>query len=145
MFRACVLGLCLAALAFADEKEDAGKKDRDAMQGDWACDSLTRDGEAVPDDDAQSFFRTVKDDKYVVSRFRNKAGSGTFTLDASKSPREIDIVPDGPKKVVIKGIYKIEKDVLTICHAAPGAKRPTAFASKKDSGDTLTVWKKEKK
>jgi len=144
MTRACLLCLCVAALAFAD-KDDLNTKDREAMQGDWACESLTRDGMAFPDDDAQALFRTVKGDAYTVSRFRAKAGSGTFTLDASKSPREIDIVPDGPKKVVIKGIYKIEKDVLTICHAAPGGKRPTAFASKEDSGDTLTTWKREKK
>ena len=143
MYRACILGFCLAALAFAD-KDDVDKKDREAMQGDWACESLTRDGMKLEDDDAQALFRTVKDDTYVVSRFRTKAGSGTFTLDASKSPKEIDIVPDGPKKVVVKGIYKIEKDVLTICHAAPGAERPTAFASKEGSGHTLTVWKKEK-
>jgi uncharacterized protein (TIGR03067 family) len=144
MIRACVLCLCLVSLAFAD-KDDPSKADRDAMQGDWACDSLTRDGMAFSDDDAQSLFRTVKDDTYAVSRFRTKAGAGTFTLDASKSPKEIDLVPDGPKKVVIKGIYKLDKDVLTICHAAPGAKRPTAFTSKEGSGDTLTVWKKEKK
>jgi uncharacterized protein (TIGR03067 family) len=142
MFRACVLCLSLAALAFADK--EVTTKDRDAMQGDWACESLTRDGTALPDDDAQALFRTVKGDTYVVSRFRTKAGSGTFTLDAAKSPKEIDIVPGGQKKVVIKGIYKLEKDVLTICHAAPGGKRPTAFASKEGSGDTLTVWKKEK-
>jgi uncharacterized protein (TIGR03067 family) len=142
--RVCLLCVAVAAPAFAD-KEDASAKDREAMQGDWACESLTRDGMAFPDDDAQSLFRTVKGDSYVVSRFRTKAGSGTFTLDATKTPKEIDIVPDGAKKVVIKGIYKIDKDELTICHAAPGAKRAAAFASKEGSGDTLTVWKKEKK
>src|SRR4051794_6973561 len=104
MFRACLLCVCLAPLAFAAD-DDLAKKDREAMQGDWACDGLTRDGMTFPDDDAQALFRTVKGDSYVVSRFRNKAGSGTFTLDASKSPKEIDIVPDGPKKVVVKGIY----------------------------------------
>ena len=137
---------CLAPLpAFTDDKDDPGKKDRDAMQGDWACESMTRDGMAFPDDDAQALFRTVKGDTYVVSRYRNKAGSGTFTLDASKSPKQIDVVPDGPKKVVIEGIYKVEKDVLTMCIAAPGAKRPTAFSSTEGSGHTLTVWKKEMK
>jgi uncharacterized protein (TIGR03067 family) len=144
MFRACVLCLCLGAFALAD-KEDAGAKDREAMQGDWACESLTRDGMAFPDDDAQALFRTVKGDKYVVSRFRKKIGSGSFTLDAGKSPREIDVVADGPKKIAIKGIYKIEKDVMTICNGSPGGKRPTAFEAKKGSGDTLIVWTREKK
>jgi uncharacterized protein (TIGR03067 family) len=138
-----VVCLCLAALAFAD-KDDAAEKDRAAMQGDWACEKLTRDGMAVPDDDAQSLFRTVKGDKYVVSRFRTKAGSGSFTLDATKTPREIDLVPDGPKKVVIKGIYKIEKGEVTMCYSVPGSERPKAFESKEGSGVTIAVWKKEK-
>jgi uncharacterized protein (TIGR03067 family) len=138
-----VLCLCLAALAFAD-KDDPSKKDLDAMQGEWACESMTRDGVVIPDDEAQALFRTVKGDTYVVSRFRTRAGAGTFTLDATRSPKEVDIVPAGPKKVVIKAIYKIEKDLLTICHATPAGERPKAFASKKDSGDTLTVWKREK-
>jgi uncharacterized protein (TIGR03067 family) len=137
-----VLCLCLAALAFAD-KDDAAEKDRAAMQGEWACEKLTRDGMAVPDDDAQSLFRTVKGDKYVVSRFRTKAGSGSFTLDATKTPREIDLVPDGPKKVVIKGIYKIEKGEVTMCYSVPGGERPKAFESKEGSGVTIAVWKKE--
>lgn len=135
------LMLVCAIVAFAD---DAGKADRAAMQGEWACESLTRDGMKFPDDDAQSLFRTVKGDAYTVSRFRTKAGAGTFTLDATKTPREIDIVPDGPAKATIKGIYKIEKGVLTVCHAAIGARRPPAFESKKDSGETLTVWVREK-
>ncbi|MGL4553156.1 MAG: TIGR03067 domain-containing protein [Gemmataceae bacterium] len=143
MSRCCFLFLCLAGLASAGG-DDARARDREAMQGDWACESLTRDGVAVPEDDARSLFRTVKGDGYVVSRFRTKAGAGTFTLDPSKTPREIDIVPEGPKKAVIKGIYKIDKDTLTICHPLPGRARPAAFESKKDSGDTLTVWKRER-
>src|SRR5262249_26207484 len=139
--------LCFALLLVAaDKKEDASKKDLTAMQGDWAAEKMVRDGMALPDDDVQALFRTVKGNAYTVFRFRKKLGSGTFKLDASKSPRQIDITPDGvPKGTVFQGIYKLEKDTLTICFAGPKGKRPTAFASKEDSGVTLTVWKKEKK
>jgi uncharacterized protein (TIGR03067 family) len=124
--------------------EDDNKKDLKAMQGDWAAEEWTRDGFKLADDDARAMFRTVKDDTYTVHRFRKKAGSGKFKLDATKTPRQIDFFPDAPKGLVLEGIYKIDGDKLTICYA-PKGKRPTEFASKEDSGATLTVWLREKK
>ena len=123
MMRRCVLLLAVTALGLAD-KDAPGAKDREAMQGEWACESLTRDGTALDPDNAQALFRSVKGDKYVITRFRSKAGSGTFTLDATKTPREIDLVPDGPKKVVIKGIYMLDAEGLTMCYSAAGVERP---------------------
>jgi uncharacterized protein (TIGR03067 family) len=141
MIRTCFL-LMLTLLAADD---DAAKKDRAAMQGDWAADSLMRDGTRADDDSAHSLFRTVKGDAYTTYLFRKKIAGGTFKLDASKTPRQIDITPEGGKGVVIQGIYKIEKGTFTMCYAGPGGKRPTAFESKEGSGVTLIVWKKEKK
>jgi uncharacterized protein (TIGR03067 family) len=141
--------LLLGGLLVAAEPEDANKKDLKAMQGDWAGDSLTRDGMAFPADDAQALFRTVKDDSYTVYRFRKKVGSGKFTIDATKSPREITIIPDAPPKgkpaPAIPGIYKIDGDRITMCYSTPGGKRPTKFESTEDSGLTLAVWVREKK
>jgi uncharacterized protein (TIGR03067 family) len=137
-----VLSLCLLGA----DTEDANKKDQKAMQGDWAGDRFVRDGMAFPDDDAQGFFRTNKDDTYTVFRFRKKISSGKFKLDASKSPKQINMIPDGaPEGVSIKGIYKIEGNKLTICYALPKQDRPTAFESKEKTGHTLTVWIREKK
>jgi uncharacterized protein (TIGR03067 family) len=142
MIRSVFLLLCLVAA----EKDDASKKDMDAMQGDWAAERMVRDGFAFPDDDAQAIFRTVKGDAYTMFRFRKKIGAGTFKLDATKTPKQIDATPTGGAKgMVVRGIYKIEKGVLTICFAMPGKDRPTAFEAKEGSGHTLTVWKKEKK
>lgn len=142
MLRMLVVLLALVA----DGKDDPSAKDREAMQGDWACDAFTRDGTRLEDDDAQAYFRTVKGNTYTVSRYRNKIGEGTFTLDATKSPPWIDLTPKGPKQlVVIRGIYKLEKGILTICYAPPGKDRPTTFDAREGSGHTLNVWKKEKK
>ena len=139
------IGILLVGLLLAAAPEDDNKKDLKAMQGDWACEELVKDGFRVPDDDARALFRTVKDDTYTVHRFRKKAGSGKFKLDATKSPKHIDIIPDGAKGLVIEGIYKIDGDKLTMCYAAPKGKRPTEFASKEESGVTLAVWLREKK
>src|SRR5262245_28530421 len=105
--------LVAVVLLGAEKKDNLGKKDLAAMQGDWAADKMVRDGMAFPDDDARALFRTIKGDAYTVFRFRKKIGSGTFKLDATKTPRHIDFVPAGvPKGVVILGIYKMENDTM---------------------------------
>src|SRR5262249_55484684 len=115
----------------------------------WACDSVTSDGMAFPADEAQARFRTVKGDTYTMFRFRKKLGSGKVTINATKSPKEIDFTPDAPAKgkavQAITGISKIEGARMTICHGVPGGKRPTKFEAPEKSGLTLTVWVREKK
>jgi uncharacterized protein (TIGR03067 family) len=140
--RSLFVVLCLLAA----DKDDPSRKDHDRMQGEWAAERFVSNGTALENDDAQAYFRTIKGDTYTVFRFRKKVGSGTFKLDATKTPKHIDLVPANmPKGTVIQGIYKLDNDTLTLCYAAPGKKRPAAFESKEGSGDTLTVWKKEKK
>lgn len=139
------IGLLLASLLLVAAGADAGKKDREAMQGDWHCEKFVRDGQAASDDEAQALFRSVKGDAFTVFRFRKKGSAGKFTLDAAKSPKQIDFVFEVPKAFTMKGIYKLEGDRLTLCYAGPGQERPKAFESKEDSGVSLTVWVKEKK
>lgn len=149
---AVVLALSVAAGAGGDEadkKADANKADLKAMQGDWSGDAFTRDGLPAPAEDAQALFRTVKGDRYTLSRFRKTVGSGKFTLDATKSPKEIDFLPDAPAKgkpvPALKGIYKIEKGRITMCYGPPGGKRPAKFESPEMSGVVLVVWVREGK
>ena len=40
-------------------------------------------------------------------------------------------------------IYKIEKDVWTVCFALPGKERPKAFSTKSGTGEFIHVWKKK--
>jgi uncharacterized protein (TIGR03067 family) len=142
--------LVLLALGGAADapKEDVSKADVKAMQGDWACVSMTRDGMAVADDEAQILFRTVKDDQYTVFLFRKEIGKGMFAIDASKKPRTIDSVPangaTAGKRLL--GIYEwTDADTLKTCYASPDKERPTDFSCKQGSERTLTVWRREKK
>jgi uncharacterized protein (TIGR03067 family) len=136
--------LAVFVLAAADPA-DASKKDLDRMQGDWAAESMVRDGQQFPDEDAQAYFRTIKGDSYTVFRFSKAAGKGTMKLDATKNPKTVDFTPDGGKSPPLAGIYSLEGDTLTLCYGLPGKPRPTKLASEPDSGNTLSVWKREKK
>jgi uncharacterized protein (TIGR03067 family) len=143
-----LLGILVAFLLAADaaKDDDATKKDVERMQGDWAAVSMILDGMKYPDDEAQALFRTVKGDKYTVVRYDDPIGKWTFTLDATKKPRTIDVRKDGDDKApALLGIYEFDGDKFKLCIAAPGKDRPTEFTSKEGSGHTLSVWVREKK
>jgi uncharacterized protein (TIGR03067 family) len=139
-----IVALATAGIA---KDEEANKKDMEKMQGDWAAVSMVRDGMPFPKDDAQSFFRTVKGDKYTVFHFSEAVNQGTFTIDASKKPKTMDVLPErtDDKSKAILGIYEFEGDKLKVCFGAPGKDRPAEFESKEGSGNALTVWEREKK
>jgi uncharacterized protein (TIGR03067 family) len=69
--------------------------------------------------------RAMKGDDLVA-----RGGSGSYTLDVSKNPKTIDVRWDkvGEKAVTQLGIYKLEKEKLTISWSEPGEKeRPQEF------------------
>ena len=144
MTRVVLLLLAAGALATADAPPGDSKKDLERMQGDWACDSYVVDGTQLPADDAQGYFRTIKGEAYTVARYKKVLGRGTFKLDAGQKPKAIDALPDGRDKPLL-GIYEFDGDKLKLCIAGPGKERPTAFAAAEGSGQTLTVWVREKK
>jgi uncharacterized protein (TIGR03067 family) len=139
-------------LIAADQPSDeASKKDLARLQGDWAAVSHVRDGQKLPDDDAQSLFRTVKGNEYTVSRFKQVVGRGTFKVDATKTPKTVDFQPvaaagqsAAPLKPML-GIYEFDGENWKVCIAPPGRDRPTTFESKPGSGLTATVWEREMK
>jgi uncharacterized protein (TIGR03067 family) len=141
-----ILVLCMAFLSVSHAfSTDAGEKDIDKLQGDWALASCVIDGTKLSDDEAQSLFRTVKGDQYTVLLFDKVITKGTFKIDPKKNPRTIDSYPAGASDKAILGIYELHRDTLKICSSPPGKERPTAFESKKNSGYSLMIWEREKK
>jgi uncharacterized protein (TIGR03067 family) len=137
----------IAALAAsATPPKDQAAAEMAKMQGDWVMASMIRDGEKIPDEDVQALFRKVTGDHYVVFRFQDKAGEGTFKLDPSKTPKGIDFYIAGPAgKKPMLGIYELTENRLRMCYGPIGAPRPTKFTSEAGEKQTLVVWEKEKK
>jgi uncharacterized protein (TIGR03067 family) len=142
-----LLGFSILAIAISLIGDDAEltKKDLQKMQGDWAAFEIIRDGNKLPTDDAQAYFRTVEGEAYSVSRYRKVMGTGTIKIDATKSPREINAQPSGAGAKLQKGIYEWDGDKLKINFGPPGGDRPTDFKSPPGSGRAYTVWEREKK
>lgn len=71
----------------------------------------------------------------------NKAEQLTVTLDPKQKPPHIDLSPANDNRPV-KGIYKLQKDELTIAFTEAGQERPKDFDAKGVRG--LLVMKRQK-
>jgi uncharacterized protein (TIGR03067 family) len=130
-------------LVTADDKKPDGKKDLDLVKGKWTIVSVIEDGKTNEEESGGTI--TFAEDKMVL-QVRDGEHTGTFKLDTGKKPKQIDVTPlDGPEKgKVMEGIYELTKDGLKICIADhAGTIRPTAFASKEDSGLVLLTLKRK--
>ena len=130
------LGLLLA---------DDATKDAANIEGTWVVESATAEGK--PEEDVQGDKLTFEKGMLTIKskKENKKEEKGTYKLDPSTTPRSIDFQEQGKDKVM-KGIYKLDGDKLTIC-VSPEAetKRPTEFSAKAGSAQMLLELKREKK
>jgi uncharacterized protein (TIGR03067 family) len=130
--------LALAALA-ADE---APKKEPADLQGTWRLVSIAANGkERLRDEDNTP--------RLVIKGDRVRYGGeplATLKVDAATTPKCIDLNFLSPKQD-FEGVYKVEKDTLTVCLSMPsdGAKeRPLDFETKDKTGRRLLVFRRDK-
>jgi uncharacterized protein (TIGR03067 family) len=124
-----------------------GAEDRGTIQGRWKTISLERGGKPIAS-------RTEPNDKMALliegDRYDWTGGDvpmgGTYTLDPTKTPKEIDLRPSsGPDQGrTLKGIYQIEGDTLKVCLAGPGEERAAQFESKEGSRHSLYIMRRVK-
>jgi len=116
--------LLAAGLCTGDDKKGDKKDDKDLLQGEWVVVSMQSGGKKTEKLKGQKLL--VKGDEWTPpggGKFKLK-----FKIDATKSPKRLDLVMATGGKSTWAGIYKIEKDTLTFARSSrPGGARPGEF------------------
>lgn len=137
-----ILVIGLTAFAAETLAVDNKPSDRQLFQGTWRIILAEREGKPANDevDRVRYLFSDGKlliidDDKTIVD--------ATFELDAARKPKQLTIVAivEGNAETV-KGIYRFEKDHLTLCFAMPGEARPKAFFTGKGDGNSILIFER---
>ena len=133
------------ALAADDAKKDPLDEEYAKFEGTWQIVSLEVDGMKLPAE-------TIKDSRLIIKgkefTMKEKIATykGTFTIDAGKKPKTIDLkFTEGPEKGNTSyGIYELDGDDFKLCLTITAKDRPVEFATKAKSGLGLEVLKREK-
>ncbi len=137
-----LLAVLLTAAASRAAEDKKADKDEDKIVGAWVMVSGEKGGEKAPEKFVKSFRLTYAAGGKVTARAKeNKEEEGTFKLDASKKPAQIDMAV-GDK--TLEGIYSLEGDNLKLCVAEAGS-RPTDFKSPEGSKTMIIILRREKK
>lgn len=129
--------LVLAALSLI-AADDSTPEDRAELLGAWTITQAEQAGKVIPPDliAGQSLIFSKK--TYRVRQDGQTIEEGTYIVDASKSPRTLDLtITKGPEDVGKRqlGIYQLDEGTLKVAFARPGAeKRPEAFLTSGDTG-----------
>jgi uncharacterized protein (TIGR03067 family) len=134
------VGLLLAAC----NRQQSPKTDLARFQGTWYLTSATRDGNVLPQDKVKQTTIVFKGDTFRFPGSAEYATSreGTFTLDETKTPKEMDAISTDQQ--VMLGIYRLEENGYKVCFAPPGKPRPTEFVSTPGTGYILQSWQRQK-
>ena len=125
--------------------DDASAKDKESLQGIWQFDSLDTDGPKPPPEEMKKMKLTIKDNKMSHPGAQGKTEEATFELDATATPKTIDMTTTGgtEKGEKLQAIYSLDGDTLKLCIAAPGKERPKEFKAVKER-TVVMVFKREK-
>ena len=127
--------------------EPAGSGPATELEGEWSMVSGFMDGHAIDASMVKHGRRVTRGNETVVKFGPQVFSRATFTLDAGKTPREIDLMHSqgmhaGKTQL---GIYECDGQSMRFCASTPGQPRPTDFEPRKGDGKTIAVWKLEKR
>lgn len=117
------------------------------LEGEWSMVSGFMDGHPIETSMVKYGKRVTRGSVTTVQFGGQVFMKATFTLDAAKSPREIDLVHtqgmhQGKTQL---GIYECDGKTLRFCSSTPGQPRPVDFDSRTGDGKTVALWQFVKK
>jgi uncharacterized protein (TIGR03067 family) len=137
--------LLLALAVGAPGPKEAPPKDPPSLVGEWALTSRVVGGKPEAPSPGSSVTFTADGRVRLREGRAERAEQATYTADPKKTPAELDIVPPArANEPVLKAIYKVDGDTLTICFGG-GGDRPTAFESPAGAGVMLVTFTRAKK
>jgi uncharacterized protein (TIGR03067 family) len=120
----------------ANANEEAKK-----LQGDWKQLKMVLNGKETKEETAQQFAFRFEGSRFKNSRNGKTISEGTFTIDPSKRPPEMDLIEkDGTK---LFAVYSLAADTLTICFHEDV--RPEILESKLGQRRLFVVLQREKR
>jgi len=122
-----------------EKSMDDGRSDRAKLQGTWRSQSVEVHGKSVTETQTTIAF---SGDRITLTETVGTS-EGTFTVDATKTPREITI-QFKDARTDWRGIYSLEGDLLRIRWTVTG-QRPTGFETKGHLGTIYTMRREESK
>lgn len=124
MMTACLL---VSALTFAQDPK-AKADDATLMQGSWTIVEAELGGTPFPAESTKDMTLVNAKGSYVL-KSKGPEDKGTTAIDATKTPKQLDIKgTDGPNKgKTFLCIYEIDGDTLKVCYDLSGKARPTEF------------------
>ena len=132
------------AAATSAEPRDLAREDSNKLQGAWRIELSVWNGIHDPDI-AKSVKILFHGDKFIVIDKDGNRQEETIALFPDRNPKAIDRWSKGGGQAA-PGIYSLEGDTFKWCSAGGGNKvRPSLFASKTGSKQSLLILRREKR
>lgn len=132
--------LATIALVAADNPEKKKRGDAEKIQGKWIVVESHYKGKKRLFTELANASYTFSGKKLIVPSQNLMGGSDViaFELRPDKKPSELDLIPKGDGKKVLRYLYELSGDTLTICMPGRGKPRPDAIGTSAD--DDRLVW-----
>ena len=95
----------------------------------WTCRSCVTNGHEPRKDVVDSIRLEIGDSRYQMFRNGKPFPAVRYSVDATKEPKEIDLIGDDPSARPHPGIFSIDSDVLRLCFHMFAESRPSTFCS----------------
>ena len=117
----------------------------DAAWGDWAVDTATINGEAMPRDVAATISLFIDATTYIAN-VGDQVDKGTVVIRRNTTPMELDITGvEGPNagKTILAIFEQPDANTLVVCYSFSQTARPTEFSSTAENGQFLVKYKRK--
>jgi uncharacterized protein (TIGR03067 family) len=132
----------LTALAVPVLADDKGNED-EKLYGTWVATSREFKGETTPFKEGGTVLTFSKGGKLRIKFPGEPEQEGAFVTPPSKEPLAIDVtIQTAPNRtVMVKGIYRVEGNTLTVALGKGGTDRPDALDPAKNA---VVTYKRQK-